>query len=125
MVATTGVCCRSDAYRSQRAGCSIQGINLDQRDSRLRGQKGRSGPSVRSSLGEKLVQLKPAEVGSFKIGQSAEGVDVLDDHPLAFDHNEILLTELLQRAANMRNALAERIANEFLCQRHLIGAFIC
>ena len=40
-------------------------------------------PGVRLSLGEKLVQLERAEIGSFKIDQCTEGLDILDDHSLS------------------------------------------
>jgi hypothetical protein len=80
---------------------------------------------MRSALGEKLVQLKPAEVGSFKIGQCAESLDILDHHSLPLDSDQIVFAELPQRAADVLDAQAERIADQFLGQRHLQGAVIC
>jgi hypothetical protein len=50
----------------------------------------RARPSVRLSLGEKLVQLQPAEVGSFKIRQCTEGLDTLDDYSLSLDGDQIV-----------------------------------
>src|SRR6516164_8754135 len=82
-----------------------------------------AGRCRRSALGELVAQMKPAEISAFEIGQSAQRLDVLDDRSLALDRNQILLAELLQGAVDMRNAQPERIADELLRQRHMIGAF--
>ena len=52
-------------------------------------------------------------------------LDILDHHSLPLDSDQIVFAELPQRAADVRDAQAERIADQFLGQRHLLGAVVC
>ena len=64
------------------------------------------------------------QIAALEIGHEGEFLDIADRHLLVLDRDQVLVGEPAQRAVDIGEAEAERVADDFLAERQLERVFV-